>query len=316
MSVKRWLITGGNGLLGREIVHLASVMKPAPELFIAGRNSSCNFFLDLEQDEIKIPTRIDTVLHIAGEKRDEERMDSVNYLGTRKLVEVSIKAGVKRFIYISSIGVYGAAPHSGSVNESFQRLPRNKYEKSKNAAENFVVEYCKQAGIDAIVLQPTNVIGEEGSNGSYPLLTLIKMVALKKFVWFGKLPPWVNYISVQDVAAVTLIAAQTASSGTYIVNTPAPLREVVTWIADELNVRTPEIVLPLWFGRLAATAGSGLSQIFGPTIPFHRERFIELTNTTYYDPSLLLKELPFEYPRGVESLIRGLVKTYQHKGMV
>jgi hypothetical protein len=43
---------------------------------------------------------------------------------------------------------------------------------------------------------------------------------------------------------------------------------------------------------------------------------LELTNTTQYDPSQLMQVAKFEYPIGVEGLIRGLVSTYRQEGLL
>ena len=142
------------------------------------------------------------------------------------------------------------------------------------------------------------------------------MINRNNFVWFGHGSPWVNYVSVENVATAVIAATCRAPAGSYIINTPALLADVVGWISDELGVRKPSLVLPMWIGQVAAAIGSAASRLIGPIFPLQHERFIELTNTTYYDPSLLLQKLSFEYPVGVEVLIRTLVKTYRQRGML
>jgi len=144
----------------------------------------------------------------------------------------------------------------------------------------------------------------------------MKMIKRGRFVWFGRGSPRVNYVSVDDVAAAVVAATCSAPSGSYIINTPALLGDVVEWISDELGVNKPRVILPMWIGQVAAAIGSATSRLAGPVIPLQRERFLELTNTTYYDPSLLLQKLSFEYPVGVEVLIRTLAQTYRQRGML
>lgn len=314
MTDMRWLITGGGGVLGRAIVRLMREASKAPELVITSRQASGDLFLDLNEAELVLPEGIDVVLHIAGEKHDETRMDAINHVGTRRLVEAAAQSGVRRFVYVSSVGVYGAAPHSGVVTESFPHTPRNCYEASKDAGEASVLECCKRVGMEAVILQPSTVLAFV-PNTSYPLLRLMKMISRKNFVWFGHGTPWVNYVSVDDVAAAVVAATCRAPTGSYIINTPALLDDVVGWISSELGVRKPHVVLPMWIGQVAAALGSGASRLI-PVFPLQRERFIELTNTTYYDPSILQEKLSFEYPVGIEALIRALAKTYRHEGML
>lgn len=314
MTHMRWLITGGGGVLGRAIVRLMHEASKAPELVITSRQASGELFLDLNEAELVLPGGIDVVLHIAGEKHDETRMDAINHLGTRRLVEAAAQSGVRRFVYVSSVGVYGAAPHSGVVTESFPHTPRNRYEASKDAGEVCVLECCERVGMEAVILQPSTVLAFV-PNTSYPLLRLMKMINRKNFVWFGHGSPWVNYVSVDDVAAAVIAATCRAPAGSYIINTPALLEDVVGWISNELGVRKPHLVLPMWIGQVAAAIGGGTSRL-APVFPLQRERFIELTNTTYYDPSILQEKLSFKYPVGIEALIRALAKTYRHEGML
>ena len=315
MTGQRWLVTGGRGLLGKAIVQVALDSSPPPELVITTRDVTSDLFLDLDSSELVFPREIDVVIHVAGEKRDESRMEAVNHLGTCRLVQAAALAGVRRFVYVSSVGVYGAAPHSGVINETFPHTPRNLYEMTKYAGEICVETCCKQVGIDFLILQPSTVISHV-TDYSYPLFNFMKMIKLGRFVWFGRSSTIVNYVSVDDVASAVVAATCSAPSGSYIINTPALLSDVVEWISDELGVKKPQLIIPKWIGQVAADIGSAAFRLAGPKIPLHRERFLELTNTNYYDPSLLIQKLSFEYPVGVEVLIRTLAKTYRLKGML
>ena len=316
MTGVRWLITGGGGLLGRTIVRMAREASEAPELVITSRQASGDLFLDLGETELVFPKGIDVVLHVAGEKRDETRMEAINHLGTRRLVEAAAQSGVRRFVYVSSVGVYGAAPHSGVVTESFPHTPRNCYEASKNAGELCVLECCSRFGMEAVILQPSTVIAF-APDTSYPLLTLMKMIRRDNFVWFGRASPCVNYVAVEDVAAAVVKAADKAPSGqTFIVNTPERLSEVVRWISEELGVPMPRRRLPLWVGQAVAGLGSTVSRLAGRSMPINRERLLELTNTTRYDGTALMKATGFDYPLGIEAAIRQLAQHYVQEGLL
>lgn len=319
------LVTGATGFLGQHVALRLAATPNVGRIVLATRGSASPLFenaarfeyaaVDLMQPVV-LPSGIDTVLHIAGEKRDATRMDAVNHQGTRRLVEAAARAGVRRFVYVSSVGSYGALPHSGLVNEAFPHTPRNRYEASKDAGEKCVREICAGAGMERVILQPSNVIGLMPGQPR-PLLGLMKMVRSGYFTWFGRAEPWVNYVAVEDVAAAVVAAAMRASAGhDYIINTPAPLSLLVGWVAEELGVPVPGRRLPLWAGEAAAAFGSMAFRVLGRNLPVNRERFRELTNTTQYDASLLMKDLSFEYPIGVEALIRGLVRSYRQDGLL
>ena len=317
------LVTGGTGFLGG---HALCALRTNPAVgcvIIASRRSTgakdagspevCP--LDLGNNEVQLPQGIATVIHIAGEKRNATKMNEVNHLGTRRLAEAAVRAQVRRFVYVSSVGVYGAAPHSGRVDETFAHTPRNLYESSKDAGERCVREVCESAGIDWVIVQPSNVIGVVQGR-SYPLLGLMKMVKRRHFAWFGQSEPWANYVGVRDVAAAIVAAVSAPSGRSYVVNTPARMSDVVAWISEELGMAAPARQLPPWLGQGLAEAGSWLQRISGRHMPFQRERFMELTNTTIYDPTALRIAADFRYPVGIEAEIRQMVRTYREEGLL
>jgi nucleoside-diphosphate-sugar epimerase len=242
-------------------------------------------------------------------------MDAVNHLGTHHLAEAAAAAGVRRFVYISSVGSYGALPTTGHIDEAFPHMPRNAYEASKDAGEAAVRAVGARTGMSVVVLQPSNVIGLTVDRSAYPLLGLMRMISKRLLVWFGSVEPYVNYVSVDDAAAAAL-ASLDAPAGTYIINTPARLADVVAWISDELDCPFPRRHLPLWVGQLAASMGSALERGTGCNMPLQRERLTELTNTNRYDPTLFMRATGFVYPMGVENLVRFLVRTYREWGLL
>lgn len=317
------LVTGGSGFLGSQVLRTLQTGDRQRRILTVSRRrqtaagsipqSVQHLRLDLA-DAFALPAGVDTIIHIAGEKRDESRMEAVNHHGTCRLVEAAQKSGVRRFVFVSSVGVYGARPHAGLVTESFPHQPQNRYEATKDAGENCVRALCTRFGMEFVVVQPSNVIGAVPGR-SYPLLGLMRMVRQGRFAWFGKADSWVNYVAVEDVAAAIVVAADRAPSGhAFIINTPERLRHVVGWISDELGVALPQRRFPLFVGQLAAGLGDVAARLSGRSMPFNRERLLELTNTTRYDGSALKRAVGFEYPLGIQQMIRSLVRTYRHEG--
>jgi nucleoside-diphosphate-sugar epimerase len=271
--------------------------------------------LDLSR-VVEIQSFPDIVFHIAGEKRNESTMWDVNLEGTRRLLDWSARQGVKRFVYLSSVGVYGAQKDSGIVTERTSRHPNNTYEASKNAAEDWVREYCQKCGIDYVILQPSNVIGWVDGK-AYPLLGMMRMIKRGLFTYFDNGEACFNYVAVEDVAA-GLAAAMLpqAENSTFILNSPIQMKLAVDWIADELGVAPPSRKLPASLGYMAGELASALSRLTGKSLPFSRERFNELTNTTRYDGGEITARIGFTYPRGVEGAIRKLVRQYVNEGLL
>jgi len=319
MTGGAWLVTGASGFIGSAL--LRSLQATGQPLLVAGRTAPAAngaaarrwIGLDLADRSIELPAGIDTVLHLAGEKRVEPRMDEVNHVGAARLVDAAARAGAKRFVHLSSVGVYGALKHAGVVDEMRAHRPANAYERSKDAGERAVRERCAANAMDCIVLQPSNVIGL--SPQTRPLLGLTRVVAKGWFRYFGRTEAWVNYVGVDDVASALIAAARAdLRQATFIVNTPVPLQEMVDWIADELAVPAPRARWPHWIGAGLAAAGALGRSILGRDLPFSPERLQELTNTTRYDGSAISRSLGFAYPHGIESTLRALVRDYRREG--
>lgn len=318
------LVTGGSGFVGSHFLSLLVSAFPQISISVASRSALTSQWpaerieyvaLDLSR-EVEIHSFPDIIFHIAGEKRDESRMWDVNLEGTRRLVDWSVRQGVKRFVYLSSVGVYGASKNSSGVSESSPRHPQNTYEASKNAAEDWVRENCPKYGIEYVILQPSNVIGSTDGK-AYPLLGMMRMITKGLFTYFDEGVACFNYVAVEDVAA-GLVAAMSpqAANRTFILNSPIPMKLAVDWIADEIGVVRPSRRLPTALGFIAGEVASTLTGLTGKSLPFSRERFNELTNTTRYDGSAIVEATGFVYPLGIENAIRKLVRQYVKEGLL
>jgi nucleoside-diphosphate-sugar epimerase len=310
------LVTGASGVIGAAV--LPALRRAAGErrVFTAGRDAGCDVTLDLTAEELTLPDGIHTVLHLAGEKRDEPLMQRVNHDGAARLADAAARAGVRLFVHLSSVGVYGAPKHAGVVDESRPHAPRNAYERSKDAGERAVRERCAAAAVDCIVLQPSNVLAVLPGR-SRPLLGLVRVVARGWFRYFGRGTPWVNYVALDDVVDALVAAALGGNaSDTCIVNTPATLPSLIGWIAAELRMPAPHSHWPYAVGASAAWLGTGMGRLLGRELPMSRERLLELTNTTRFDGNGLRRLTATAYATGIELAIRTMVRSYRDEGLL
>jgi dihydroflavonol-4-reductase len=92
----------------------------------------------------------------------------VNVDGTRNVLAAARRACVQRLVYTSSIHAIARAPHGVEMDESLgfdQNNPYGEYDRSK-AAASLEVQKAVTAGLDAVIVCPTGVIGPYDFRGS------------------------------------------------------------------------------------------------------------------------------------------------------
>ena len=167
--MKRILITGANSYIGTSF---EKWMMQWPEEYqvdsVGMRNG--------EWKELDFSS-YDTIFHVAGIAHQDAKADQEDlyYKVNRDLtVEVAQKAkaeGVKQFIFMSSMIVYGASSKIGEtkiITRDTVPEPINFYGNSKLQAEQGILP-LQSEGFDVVVIRPPMIYGK-GSKGNYPLL--------------------------------------------------------------------------------------------------------------------------------------------------
>lgn len=103
---------------------------------------------------------VDTVIHCAGVVKAAARREdlwSVNVEGTKRLLAAATRAGTSRFVYVSSVGVYGHA--HPPIAEDAPKHPVGAYAESKWAAEEALWRCHAESGLPAVALRPCPIYG-------------------------------------------------------------------------------------------------------------------------------------------------------------
>ena len=288
----RVIVTGSTGFVGSVFLEALVAADPACEIVAVGRRRplAASAWVDVD---LAAPGRIgrlgraDALVHIAAEKREWSRMHAVNVEGTRALVRAAADAGVRRVVLLSSVGVYGARPGSGRVTEASPHAPANEYERTKNVGEDETIALCEDAGIGCVVLQPSNIIGVHASGAHFPLLSLLRNVRRGRVVRVSAAAR-ANYVGVTDVAQALLLATwRPTLRGTFIVNEPMLLDELLEHVAQTVGARAPRRTVAPALARAAGAAGSISERLLRRSLPLNRERVRDLMNDTWYDASAL-----------------------------
>jgi nucleoside-diphosphate-sugar epimerase len=143
------------------------------------------------------------VVHVAaltGEgKGNREEYEEVNVRGTERLLAISHSSGVERFIYCSSVGVFGTIPAQLPADLSTRLNPDNVYHQSKLSAEQEVHHFISK-GLGASIIRPTIAYGQ--GDAGFPF-KLVKMVR-RRVLLLAFRDIRIHLVSVSSVATMFL----------------------------------------------------------------------------------------------------------------
>jgi nucleoside-diphosphate-sugar epimerase len=215
------------------------------------------------------------VFHLAVAMREGAKSDEffqwVNLDGTRRLLEASVEEGVHRFVYCSTIGIYGhRAP--GITREGSPLAPGNIYERTKVAAEQMVREFGAQRALPYTILRPADVYGPRDQR----LLKLFKGVSAGRFPFFGSGSGRRHMIYVDDVVSGFFRACERdrALGESFILAGPkaCTLRDLVAEVQAATGSRRYGFRLPLKPMLGVAAVVEDVSRILGLDPPIYRRR--------------------------------------------
>ncbi|GLP98285.1 UDP-glucose 4-epimerase [Methylophaga thalassica] len=98
----------------------------------------------------------------------------VNSLGTINLARQAARAGVERFIFISTIGVNGNVSNDKPFSETDEPNPHNAYAQSKWEAEKALMQLAAETEMDVVIIRPPMTYGPDAPGNFSTLLRILK----------------------------------------------------------------------------------------------------------------------------------------------
>ena len=245
--------------------------------------------------------------------RNDEFFESVNLDGTRLLLEASAEQGVRRFVYCSTIGIYGhRAP--GITRENSPLAPGNIYERTKVSAERLVRELGARSSLPYTILRPADVYGPR----DHRLLKLFKGVSAGRFPFFGRGEGRRHMIYVDDVVSGFFRACERdgARGESFILAGPKAytLRDLVAEVQAATGSPRYGMWLPLKPMLGLAAVVEDISRALGVDPPIYRRRMDFFWSDSEFDTTHARQGLDWAPRVDLPEGIRRTLEDYRRSG--
>jgi nucleoside-diphosphate-sugar epimerase len=169
------LVTGASGFVGRavaaQLVSEGRTVRAAQRRSetVAGADTVVMGELGEAQDWSSLVAGVDCIIHCAARAHvmTEEAADpltlfrKVNTQATLDLATAAAKAGVRRFVFLSSIGVNGGETHGTPFRHDDVPRPHSDYAVAKAEAERGLLTIAQESGLEVVIIRPPLVLGPD-----------------------------------------------------------------------------------------------------------------------------------------------------------
>ena len=272
--MKNVLLTGVAGFIGSKIAisllkkgyavtgidnlktgYIANV--PRDVVFINGDCAELTTYENAELNEVDF----DFIVHIAVQSSGEVSFDdpcldlSDNCLSTLRLLEFARKNSCKKFLYASTMSVYGEVG-SAPIGEGHSTKPLSMYAVGKLASENYL-RLFKRYGIDSVSLRLFNVYGP-GQNMSnlrqgMASIYIAQAIELGKIEVKGRPDRFRDLVFIDDVVRVITKFMERDFEGSEVYNVCTGIKTKVADLVDLIKRTLGDESLPVSF--IEGTAG-------------------------------------------------------------
>ena len=277
------LVTGSRGYLGSSFINQYSDKY----------NSEKFSLLNQKLEDINF-NNIDVILHCAAlvhqkVEHSYEKYYEINVEYPVKLAKLAKQNGVKQFIFISTIAVYGEKKEKLDENTTFN--PVTPYGKSKLEAEKQLLELNDDNFLVSIIRPPMIY----GNNAPGNIDSLVKLVKKIPIIPLANIENKRSFISIQNLCHIIDEIILQKKSGIFLACDDAPLStsKLIELIAKNIEKKTYLIKIPFF---------ESLLKILKPS--FHKRLYgsLEIDNT------ITKERLNLKNPYSVEDGIRLMIK--------
>lgn len=325
-AISRAVVSGATGFIGRRLVaalraqgvHVTALVRniEKAKALWGGEVNGHRIDFAAAREIGAVCQDADTVFHLAGYAHAEDANDdtasalhtTVTVEGTRTLLNEALRAGVQRFVFVSSV----KAVAEGSVYRLDERCvprPTTAYGRAKREAEKLVLEAGAQHDMHVTVLRLPLVYGP-GSKGNLRLM----MDAIEG----GWLPPLPNFsnkrsmVHVEDVVrALCLVALDPRANGeVYFVTDGRAYStyDICILMRRALGKADMNWKVPLGALKVAARIGDAISRVRGRPFVFRSTTLNKLLGSAWYSSEKIERDLGFRPMHNLDTALPHMVE--------
>lgn len=261
------LVTGATGHIGNVLVRLLQERgERVRAMVMPGEDPAPLNGLDVEiiqadvldyQSLLNAFDHIDVVYHLAGIisilPGKDHMLHAVNVIGTRNVIQAARSCGVRRLVYTSSIHALKRVPDGVLIDETVPfdiEHALSSYDSSKASASLDVLE-AVHAGMDAVIVCPTGVIGPYDFRRSELGQLILDCVEQKPMFYVDGA---YDFVDVRDVAQGLILAGDKGRCGeSYILSGERiAVLDIIKIVQEILGRQLFRLKIPFSLARFTA----------------------------------------------------------------
>ncbi|MBA5867358.1 MAG: NAD-dependent epimerase/dehydratase family protein [Nitrospira sp. CR1.3] len=320
------LVTGAGGFLGGAVV--TDLRESGHHVRALVRRSAASSFpsgVDVLVGDIRDPqiakqaaTGCWAIVHLAGqahalddESVPDEVYQAVNVDGTKHLLDGAVAGGVQKFIFASSVKVFGETTIN-CVDERALPDPRSPYARSKWMAEQMVASYAGESGLATLSLRLPLVYGPTQKGNLYRMIEAIDR---------GRFPPLPRVETVRSLLHVKnfLLAVRAVLQSShfpepmYVATDARPYSVTALYdlLRSGLGLPPPRWRVPVWVLSLGGRCGDIAQALLSRPVPLTSSTLEKLLGQAWYNPVALIRDLGYQPRETFETAVPELIRHYR-----
>jgi dihydroflavonol-4-reductase len=322
------VVTGASGFLGGAVVReLLAQDRQVRAVDLHRGPTLDDLDIDFVRGDVLDPASLDVafedahsvyhlvaMISITGDPHGQ--VHRINVEGARNTAEAALRAGVRRLVHCSSVHAYDLEIPTDALTENSPRatapdLPA--YDRSKAEGETVVREVI-EGGLDAVVVNPTGIIGPYDYAPS-------RMGYVFRALFRGKLPALVkggfDWVDSRDVTRGIISAEANGRTGeNYLLPGHHVSLSDLSQIAEDVSgVSKHRRMIPMKLARLWGPVGTQLARRSNSPLWFTSESLHALNHSPAISGEKAVEELSYS-SRSIEESVSDIYEWFESQGQL